>query len=158
MVDIIFYFMFTGLSILYMSAESGDYSILYISAAIYLFVRSLLLVLSDYIISKKFTFHIISLKTILLLILWDVIWNILLTILNLAWYDTFFIIIPITIISVVFYVFVWIIEIMFILPWVFKKRIGFEYIVNSELNLFIISSVHRIILFLLVVLHVYLTK
>ena len=158
MVDIIMQFFSVGFDILYMSAESGDYSILYISAAIYLFVRSLLLVLSDCIISKKFTFHIISLKTILLLILWDVIWNILLTILNLAWYDTFFIIIPITIISVVFYVFVWIIEIMFILPWVFKKRIGFEYIVNSELNLFIISSVHRIILFLLVVLHVYLTK
>ena len=74
MVDIIFYFMFTGLSILYMSAESGDYSILYISAAIYLFVRSLLLVLSDCIISKKLTFHIISLKTILLLILWEIIW------------------------------------------------------------------------------------
>ena len=167
MVDILMGFIFAGFGILYMSGESGDYSILYISAVIYLFVRSLSLFLSDCIISKKFTFRIISLKTMLLLISWDIIWYILLEILllisekilfKISGVVLAFDIIAMLIISVIFYLIIWFIEIIFILPWIFKKRAGFEYIANSKLNLFIISSVHRIILFLLVVLHVYLTK
>ena len=163
MISIIMDFILSGFSILYMSVESGDYSILCTIIAIYLFVRSLSLVLGDCIISKKLTFRIISLKTMLLLILWDIIWYILSAILSEILLGTLFNIlgfvlefdtITIFIVFIPCYLLIWFIEVIFILPWIFKKRVGFEYIVNSKLNLFIISSVHRIIFFLLVVLYV----
>lgn len=137
--------------VLFMSGKISLYILFSIYFAIYLLIRGLSLVLGDCIISKRFTFRVISLKLILLLILWDIIWGMLLVILATeftgVYTDN-----TVIIISIIFYIFVWIIETMFILPWVFKKRFDFDYITNKKLNLFIMSFIHRIIFFKLLLI------
>lgn len=120
---------------------------IYLAILIYLLVRFLSLVLGNYIISKKINFSVISFKC-MLLILWDIVYEMLLAILVIAFTGVYTDNI-ITVISVIFYIVIWIMEMLLILPWIFKKGSGFEYIVNKKLNLFIMSSVHRIIFFIL---------
>ena len=132
--------------LLYESSEISDYRHLYFFIAIYLLIRIVSLIIENSLVSKKFNFKILSFKVISLNLLWDIVYNVMLTIIVLISMVVCGSIVVGAVISIILYVFLWIKEAQLVLPLIFKQMEEFKYITDSKLNLFIMSSIHRIIL------------
>jgi len=140
----------------------------------FVFARMTAILLSDNVNLKKATFNMFFSK-IILLSLWDIVWWMLIAFIVAIFWATYSTLIT-AIISIVLYITIWIIELILVIPNIYKKiddikyfvankelnlvipniykkTDGIEYFVANKVNLLIVSSSQRIVIIVLYILY-----